>query len=126
MILAMMALNAASATFPTVAEQRLEEEGVPVTLVLRRHSETEEAGPITIRASELELDEQDAFAEENIFDGMAVGSIKIETSSSGVLIKEFFLVPFLKEQKFEIFIGQVLRKRYPESTVTLDCPIQTS
>ena len=122
-ILVMMAFNATSATFPALDEKILEAEGVPVTLVLRRYSETEEEGPITIRSSELELDEQAAFADESIFNGTAVGSIKIETSDSALLIKELSLVPFLAKQGFAVFIQQVLQSQYPGNKVTFGCPI---
>ncbi len=122
----MIGFNAISATFPSVSEQILEKDGVPVALVLRRNSDTEAEKPITMMSSELESDEMDAFADKGIFDQTAVGSINIETSDQRVSIKELYLLPLMKEEMFELFVQQVLQQRYPENKISLDCSIQTS
>lgn len=127
LILSMLWGNGISSTLSFEGgEERLEKEGMPISMVLRRSSATEMEGPITMRFSELEADEVDVFSEAHISDGMAVGSIKVEETGSTVSIKDFYLVSKMKELAVDHCVPLVLQHHYPGKTVIIAAPLRTS
>lgn len=124
----MIGFSAASSAVAScnVEEKKLEQRKVPISLVLRRSSESEEEGPVTMRLSELEAEELGDFLDKAIADGMAVGFLKIEKSRMAISVKDLYLIPFLRDQEFSYFVQQILQAHYPEYVVTMDCPVRIS